>query len=119
MPRGAAYRLQLVGADGQQLQLGARIGAEDGKTVVGSGLRLRHGEAALNRVFRCDDQCYLAVAGVDLAHHRDRAVAVDRKVHRRAIAHFLQPGVAQGRVLVGLLVLTVLPGVGGGNDRHA
>ncbi|PRD19269.1 UNVERIFIED_CONTAM: Ribonuclease [Trichonephila clavipes] len=119
MPGGAAYCLQLVGANGQQLQLGAGVGTEYGEAAVGSGLGLRHGQAGVHRVFRCHDQGHLSVAGVDLAQHRHGAVAVDREVDRGTVAHLLQPGVAQGRVLVGLLVLTVLPGVGGGNDRHA
>ena len=48
----------------------------------------------------------------------DGAVGVDREQHARGIGHLAEQRLGERRILVRLLVLGVLPGVGGDDERH-
>ena len=57
------------------------------------------------------------------AEHRwqrgECAVVIGRKQHAGYVVHFPEHAFAEGGVLMRLLILTVLPGMGRGNDRQA
>ena len=59
------------------------------------------------------------MSAIDDAQGLRSAACVDRKDHTGSLRHFTKQGFGQGRILMGLLILGILPGMRGCNQRDA
>jgi hypothetical protein len=111
--------VQLVGAQRDELHLGiGGIAYQMGCAVTDQTLR-RFGVEAILHIALGDDQAgQLAAPSIDVTQCGDGGIAIHREQHARDVRHFAQQGFTDGRILVRLLVLRVLPSVRGDDQRH-
>lgn len=116
---GQQRLLQLIGTDGHQLHLGVgRVAAQVQRALLqqlatGLGVQL-----AGHLAFRHHQAAELTTLAVERLQGSLGAVGVDREQHPRGVGHFAEQRFADGRVLVRLLVLGVLPGVRRHDQGH-
>ncbi len=122
-PRGRQHLHQLIGADGRQNEsslLTPVTGPIEPDTAVLHELAglIRREHIGDDLRFRHDEGPDLAVCLIELFHHGGGAVEIGGKEHARDVGRLAEHRFRHAGILMGLLVLPVLPGVRGEDERH-